>query len=490
MHTNNPKFYKTLSLLILSFSLILVFTPQTSFAALNGKGETTGGGGGNMFTNAWNTITSFVGNFLSGSGNNTGNGGLSTTGNYICGSNPCGPAEGAYYDANANGVYDAGDSTGGGGGGSSGGGGGGPVPTVESWCNVYGGSWTYYPGTRGDNYYYACVMPQTYYPPAPPSIPPVCKINGLDSLTIVKRSPVSVTFSWQNINNTVSASINHGIIIANNSTGPVSTDVSTFEAGTYDFFAYTGVNTYGGSWTVPLAQRASMVACTARLVITPLECSNGATNPTACNICPSDKAMNTSNQCVTCANGGCTNNKCNNGAINPPSCNTCGATYYLNPANLCVPNPCLPTIPPSNYNSTCSSGTNACGLSNSGTIQCNGTCSAASVSNNKCIVTFIPSTTSIPPNGSVDFTWTLLPLSPGITRTCGFVDRSKPDTQGQGTPIPGLQNLDPNTDSVRINNIQRNTEFCLVCTFRNAANALLPGGAVHQWVRVIRIGEV
>jgi hypothetical protein len=56
-------------------------------------------------------------------------------------------------------------------------------------------------------------------------------------------------------------------------------------------------------------------------------------------------------------------------------------------------------------------------------------------------------------------------------------------------PIPGLQNLNTDIDRIRINNIQRNTEFCLVCRFTTNDGTPQPPAANHQWVRVIRIGE-
>jgi hypothetical protein len=78
-------------------------------------------------------------------------------------------------------------------------------------------------------------------------------------------------------------------------------------------------------------------------------------------------------------------------------------------------------------------------------------------------------------------------------RRCGFYDLSKGSQAdlSKAVPIPGLQNLDPNSESIRINNIQRNTNFCLICQFykiNDGTNAGSPA-AIHQWVRVVQIGE-
>jgi len=100
-----------------------------------------------------------------------------------------------------------------------------------------------------------------------------------------------------------------------------------------------------------------------------------------------------------------------------------------------------------------------------------------------CITNFKVTSDNINPNGSVEFTWE---TATNTGATCGFVDLTTP------TPrlIPGLQNLDTNTNRARISNIQATTRFCLVCQFYNLlTNAALGETAVHQWVRVQRVGE-
>lgn len=208
------------------------------------------------------------------------------------------------------------------------------------------------------------------------------------------------------------------------------------------------------------------------------QCANGATNYPTCT-CASNQTL---------INGVCTNN-CTNGAINPGACNLCQTPQFRWNGNSCVPNTCGNMIPPANYGQSCSGGTNACGQNTTtGTIQCDGTCSAQT-NNNSCIQTFIPNTTSVYPNGSVEFAWKVLPGADGLKPVCGFYDRSKNNGVGLGTPIPGLQNLDPDLEKLRINNIQRNTEFCLVCVYAPVSGTPQAPAALHQWVRVIRIGE-
>jgi len=137
--------------------------------------------------------------------------------------------------------------------------------------------------------------------------------------------------------------------------------------------------------------------------------------------------------------------------------------------------------------------TNTCGQTFTGT-QCPSGCTASngtSDPNSSCIQNFNVTAGSINPNGSVEFSWNLAP-STTTRATCGFVDLTTPTAR----PIPGLQNLDTNTDRVRISNIQASTRFCLVCQFYSLINK--PGvtvgqrlgeAASHQWVRVIRIGD-
>ncbi len=85
----------------------------------------------------------------------------------------------------------------------------------------------------------------------------------------------------------------------------------------------------------------------------------------------------------------CVSNTCPAGTTGtPPNCvsNTCPAGTTGTPPN------CVGTTPPttscvSNQGATCTSSTNACGKSNSGTIQCDGSCSAHAPSNNSCTYT-------------------------------------------------------------------------------------------------------
>lgn len=211
---------------------------------------------------------------------------------------------------------------------------------------------------------------------------------------------------------------------------------------------------------------------------------------TSCVQSCADNEVSFNGTCRQCDNGGCTQGRCNNGATNPPYCTTCNAPYYFNSTSKsCIPSQCPNNMtPPANYGQTCQGGTNACGQPSTGTIQCDGRC--VGVNNNTCITSFIPNTTSIQPNGSVEFFYKILPPASGTQQTCGFYDRSQskgPD--GLGVPIPGLQNLDTSKERIRINNIQRNTEFCLVCRFSTNDGTPQAPAANHQWVRVIRIGE-
>lgn len=131
--------------------------------------------------------------------------------------------------------------------------------------------------------------------------------------------------------------------------------------------------------------------------------------------------------------------------------------------------------------------TNICGQSFSG-FQCASGCTATNGStdiNSSCIQDFKVTTDKVNPNGSTEFSWTITPVA-GIGSKCGFVDL----TTATPRVIPGLQNLDPSTDKVRISNIQTTTRFCLVCEFYNLVNNVTRGTAqAHQWIRVIRVGE-
>lgn len=237
-------------------------------------------------------------------------------------------------------------------------------------------------------------------------------------------------------------------------------------------------------------------------------CNNGATNSPECTTCPAGKTM-IGGQCVnsctngainypTCTtcpsgqsmvNGSCVAN-CVNGAINAPNCNVCNtpSTYWN--GTSCVPNPCGNVLPPINYDQPCGGGRNSCGQPiSSGRIQCDGSCTTSTNPNTSCIQTFYPNTNSVYPNGSVDFSWKVLPPVDGGSVKCGFYDRSKGNGVGLGVPIPGLQDLDISVDKLRINNIQRNTEFCLVCAYSDKSGNPQTPAALHQWVRVIRLGE-
>lgn len=180
--------------------------------------------------------------------------------------------------------------------------------------------------------------------------------------------------------------------------------------------------------------------------------------------------------CPTCSNGAtnypaCNNNVCTNGATNFPACNnvcTNGATNYPACNNQCVP--CTVS--------------NICGVDSVGQ-NCNNTGCNAVADNSICIQNFKTSVDNVSPNGSVEFSWSI-PSVASVTPKCSFVDL----TTATARPIPGLQDLDPATDRVRITNIQTTTRFCLVCQFFSLSNsAFLGETAAHQWVRVIRVGE-
>lgn len=188
------------------------------------------------------------------------------------------------------------------------------------------------------------------------------------------------------------------------------------------------------------------------------QCTNGANNPPSCNQCPAGSNM-TNGQCV-----------CGNGAVPQSNCTQCPADYTMF-NNKCVPG--------------CSI-TNVCGQKAQG-VMINGTCSMpdGSNANNTCIQNFTFSSDSVNPNGSVDFSWSIV-SAPNVSSRCGFVDLTTPIPR----PIPGLQNLDPSVDTARISSIQTTTRFCLICQFYSLLNnATLGNAAVHQWVRVVRIGE-
>jgi hypothetical protein len=218
--------------------------------------------------------------------------------------------------------------------------------------------------------------------------------------------------------------------------------------------------------------------------------------PQCAATCPSGTVAGPNGTCAPgiCTNGAtnfpaCNNNICTNGAVNAPACNVCSSTsfYYNTASRSCVPNECAPGNRPSNYGATCSGGTNACGQGSTGTIKCDGTCSVSvNTNNNTCITGFNVNTSSVIPNGSAEFSWKTVGDPKDVL--CSFYDRSRVarGSNDKGTPIQGLQNLPIGTDRLRINNIQRTTEFCLYCAYQSDVTT---PAAAHQWVRVIRIGE-
>jgi hypothetical protein len=170
--------------------------------------------------------------------------------------------------------------------------------------------------------------------------------------------------------------------------------------------------------------------------------------------------------------------QCTNGATDYPTCATCPTGQNMSNGQ------CVGTCDTRN---TCTM-KNVCGQSING-YMCNGTCTpppGISNINNSCITNFKVSTDNVNPNGFVDFSWKIADLNPNVTSKCGFVDLTTPTPR----PIPGLQNLDPSVDRARINNIQTTTRFCLVCQFINLlTNNEVGNAVVHQWIRVIKIGE-
>jgi hypothetical protein len=201
------------------------------------------------------------------------------------------------------------------------------------------------------------------------------------------------------------------------------------------------------------------------------KCANGAGDYPTCLACASGYVMTSAGICVV--------PPCTNGAYNPPICDACPVGQSL--VNGICGIPC--------------SISNACGQSVQGRQE-NGICNTDNGSTNQygyeninssCIQTFNVTSSSIYPNGSTEFNWSFPQLPAGIGRRCGFVDLSNPNTP---TPVAGLQNLDASVDKVRIQNIQRTTNFCLVCSFYDTATNRSRGeAAAHNWVRVIRVGE-
>jgi hypothetical protein len=277
--------------------------------------------------------------------------------------------------------------------------------------------------------------------------------------------------------------------------------------GSSDEFSSCTASCPGGATTPGRSQCGG--ACQP-LTACPPTCANGAINPPACNTCSSVAQM-INNQCV-CFNGGtiqsgCTacpsgltmyNNicVCANGATNPMACNVCpggasmqsgqcvcanGATAFSGcqdcPAgNVMFNGRCAPTCQTRNV----------CDETFSGALV-NGKCELPSGENPNasCIKEFRFTTDVVNPNGSVEFYWK---VPTNVDSRCGFVDLTTPTPR----PIPGLQNLSPNTDRARISNIQATTRFCLVCKFYRLGSNLtdyLGDTVVHQWIRVLRVGE-
>jgi hypothetical protein len=260
-----------------------------------------------------------------------------------------------------------------------------------------------------------------------------------------------------------------------NTAGHVQSDYTPCGVTCPDGRTLSGQSLCGGTCSVSTAN------CT-----TPSSCSNGATNPPMCNQCPTGQGM---------FDGYC---GCSNGAINVPLCNQCPAGSYMN-NNVCT---CDNGGSPQSGCSACPAGkamfqnrcvdscdlVNVCGLNTKGILD-NGVCKATDDVdiNASCVSTFTVDTDHVNPDGSVEFTWGLNDKIPStIGSRCSFVDLTTPTPR----PIPGLQNLDPKQDRVRISNIQATTRFCLICQFYKLIdNSTLGNSAVHQWIRVIRVGE-
>jgi hypothetical protein len=189
---------------------------------------------------------------------------------------------------------------------------------------------------------------------------------------------------------------------------------------------------------------------------------------------------------------------CANGAIDVPTCQQCGTNATMQ-GGQCV---CGNGAVPQTNCSACPTGkamyhdkcvdacdiTNVCGLAAKG-ILVEGACTLPGDLdvNASCISTFTVDTDHVNPDGSAEFTWATNPKIPStIGSRCGFVDLTTPTAR----PIPGLQDLDPKRDKVRISNIQATTRFCLICQFYKLLDqSVLGNAAAHQWVKVIKVGE-
>jgi len=183
-----------------------------------------------------------------------------------------------------------------------------------------------------------------------------------------------------------------------------------------------------------------------------------------------------------------THTTCSNGASNYPYCdNICSNGYNNYP--ICGPETCgnggsdYPTCTPPCGACTL---TNACGQTFTGS-NCSGSCQLAPESaniNDSCIQDFkCGRSSNVSPNGSVTCSYK---LPTNVRSLCSFVDL----TTTIPKPVPGLQNLDQTTEQAKISNIQKTTRFCLLCKFYEISDSSLLGeAAVHQWVKVIRLGE-
>lgn len=239
-----------------------------------------------------------------------------------------------------------------------------------------------------------------------------------------------------------------------------------------DYFRYY----WGRSWEI------------GSTTLLPMSCSNGSyfvPNPACapnCNVCPNGTSDYPT--CSTCPTGqAMLNGSCHYTCYTTDPCGS-GTTI----SGISDTGTCIPLNPTTNTQYSQCSKTNVCGQVFKG-YTCPTGCTAGGTQtdiNNSCISSFNTSADSVNPNGSVQFSWSLVTPPTNVGRKCGFVDLTTPTPR----PIPGLQNLDPNLDKTRISNIQTTTRFCLVCQFYSLLdNSILGTAQQHQWIRVIRVGE-
>lgn len=306
-----------------------------------------------------------------------------------------------------------------------------------------------------------------------------------------------------------------GCVNLSNETGEVGANASAYSS--LDSYLNYVASYYGGHGDVGKTYdsqgRILGLSCGngASVSVTSRGCANGATDAPTCSICAAGSTM-TNGYCV-CQNGATNAPSCNqcasgqqmynnicvcqNGAINIPSCNVCPSGASMQNGQ-CI---CENAATAQTNCSQCPSGqsffqnhcypscttTNVCGQTINGAIINNKCENGMSDPNASCITTFHVTADSVTPNGSVEFSWSIYnDPKKQISYRCGFVDLTTPTPR----PIPGLQNLDPNTDRARITSIQSTTRFCLICQFYSLLNNNLLGNAqAHQWIRVIKIGE-